>query len=351
MAKSFKKYVWVKNWSGNWSACFCSFYGYLYSQELKNRIGRTLHDNLLIYEPLASSNYFPIEQITSLGKFLAGLIVKNPSLVKKWGNEVIRQTDGTMALIKLLNKKPNLTGSDFLTLRQAIYDHIMPNFFIKKAADYLPQQILNANIKQFRYIRTYTEPVYNQADGILKKILKAISRTERYPKKLLLTMTNGEIKTYFTAQKLPAKTQLAKRQNGFAMYYIKGKEKIITGSDFKNLIQAIVPKAQDSIIKGAVAYAGKAVGTVKIVFEPKKATGFKRGDILVTGMTRPEFLPLMKIAGAIITDAGGILSHAAIVAREMKKPCIIGTEIATKVFKDGDMVEVDANKGTVKKVK
>jgi hypothetical protein len=65
-------------------------------------------------------------------------------------------------------------------------------------------------------------------------------------------------------------------------------------------------------------------------------------------MTRPEFVPLMKKAGAIITNEGGITCHAAIIARELKKPCIIGTKIATQVLKDGDFVEVDADAGVVR---
>ncbi len=68
-------------------------------------------------------------------------------------------------------------------------------------------------------------------------------------------------------------------------------------------------------------------------------------------MTHPEFLVLMKKASAVITDEGGITCHAAIVAREMGKPCVIGTKIATKVLKDGDLVEVNADKGIVKRVK
>lgn len=68
-------------------------------------------------------------------------------------------------------------------------------------------------------------------------------------------------------------------------------------------------------------------------------------------MTSPEYVPAMKRSGAVITDEGGLLSHAAIVARELGKPCIVGTKIATKVLKDGDLVEVDANKGVVRKVK
>jgi len=78
---------------------------------------------------------------------------------------------------------------------------------------------------------------------------------------------------------------------------------------------------------------------------------FKSGDILVTSMTRPEFVTLMKMAKAVITDEGGITCHAAIVSRELGLPCIIGTEMATRLLKDGDIVEVDADKGIVKLVK
>lgn len=79
-----------------------------------------------------------------------------------------------------------------------------------------------------------------------------------------------------------------------------------------------------------------------------KANELQEGEILVTAMTTPEFLPALKKASAFITDEGGIASHAAITAREMRKPCILGTRIATQVLKDGDFVEVDANQGIIK---
>jgi phosphohistidine swiveling domain-containing protein len=104
-------------------------------------------------------------------------------------------------------------------------------------------------------------------------------------------------------------------------------------------------------IKGQPAYPGKIHGKVKIIMNKKSFSNLKKGDILVTGMTRPEFIPLMKLASAIITDEGGVTCHAAIVAREMKKPCIIGTKNATQVLKDGMEVEVDANKGIVRILK
>ena len=77
----------------------------------------------------------------------------------------------------------------------------------------------------------------------------------------------------------------------------------------------------------------------------------KKGDILVAVMTRPDYLPAMKRAAAIVTDEGGVTCHAAILSRELGIPCIIGTKIATKVLKDGQLVEVNANHSWVKIIK
>ena len=76
----------------------------------------------------------------------------------------------------------------------------------------------------------------------------------------------------------------------------------------------------------------------------------EEGDILIANSTTPNYIPIMAKASAFLTDEGGITSHAAIVSRELGIPCIIGTKVATKVFKDGDLVEVDANEGVVRKV-
>ena len=103
-------------------------------------------------------------------------------------------------------------------------------------------------------------------------------------------------------------------------------------------------------VKGLVAKSGKVQGRVKIVLTPKECFKVQKGDILVATMSTPDFLPAMGKAAAFVTDIGGITCHAAIVAREMNKPCIIGTEIATKVFKDSDLVDVDAEKGIVRKI-
>jgi len=105
-----------------------------------------------------------------------------------------------------------------------------------------------------------------------------------------------------------------------------------------------------SELKGSAAYSGKVIGRVRVVVDKPDLIKVHENDILVMPMTTPDFVAGMQKAAAFITDEGGITCHAAIVAREMKKPCIIGTKNATKVLKDGDLVEVDANTGIVRKV-
>ena len=101
-------------------------------------------------------------------------------------------------------------------------------------------------------------------------------------------------------------------------------------------------------MKGSSACRGRVIGTVKVVKNVEDCEKLQPGDILVTVMTFPQYIIALEKAAAFVTDEGGILCHAAIISREMKKPCIVGTEIATSVFKDGDKIEVDADKGIVK---
>jgi phosphoenolpyruvate synthase/pyruvate phosphate dikinase len=141
------------------------------------------------------------------------------------------------------------------------------------------------------------------------------------------------------------------KKNAVILVHWLGETEVSFGEAEKTL-EILKPNVQDNtsqIIIGQIGAPGKVSGRVRIVRDlAHDLSFFSNGNILVTGMTRPEFVPLMKRSLAIITDEGGITCHAAIIAREMKKPCIIGTKIATQVLKDGDLVEVDANNGVVK---
>ena len=110
----------------------------------------------------------------------------------------------------------------------------------------------------------------------------------------------------------------------------------------------IKPKTvKDASLRGMPASPGKAKGPVVIVQPGNMDIDFPDSGILVCKVTTPDYVPLMQKAVAIVTDQGGILSHAAIVARELKKPCIVGTGNATKRLKNRQLVLVDANDGLV----
>jgi len=134
---------------------------------------------------------------------------------------------------------------------------------------------------------------------------------------------------------------------GVAEFYVGETAKKIAEKEF---CLAVDKTDRTKPLKGTVASPGKVVGPVKIVQNFSEINKVESGDILVAYMTSPRFMPAIHRCAGIVTNDGGLTCHAAIIAREIKKPCIVGTKIATKVLHDGDMVEVDANKGVVRKL-
>lgn len=137
---------------------------------------------------------------------------------------------------------------------------------------------------------------------------------------------------------------ILERKDGYGCFVDeKGFEHIITGQKLSDVMSTVIKtKAQEKILKGNVASKGPKVrAKIKVLLEPKDFVKFERGDILVAPETTPDFVPYMKLASAIITDRGGITSHAAIISRELGIPCITGTQQATTILTDGMTVEVD----------
>ena len=156
------------------------------------------------------------------------------------------------------------------------------------------------------------------------------------------------------SHKVPvSKTVVEDRKNGLFIVYQTNVEPVIFMQPEAGQLFETLQKTNASLeVKGSVACrgtGGSIRGKVQIIKDPERDV-FVAGNILVTSMTLPEFVPLMRHALAIVTDEGGIACHAAIVSRELKKPCIIGTKNATHILKDGDEVEVDTDKGIVRKL-
>lgn len=186
-----------------------------------------------------------------------------------------------------------------------------------------------------------------------KSLLSEIGRHLKLRRVEVQFMLKNEVKDSLTKGQILSRRILRERLKECALYTEKDFEKVYIGREMQR-ITAGLKKFIDKNLKelsGQTAQPGYAKGTVKIIIRAKDMTKFQKGDILVSIATDPDVVPAMKKAAAIVTEQGGITSHAAIVSRELRIPCVIGTRIATKVFKDGDLVEVDANRGIVKIIK
>jgi len=134
---------------------------------------------------------------------------------------------------------------------------------------------------------------------------------------------------------------------------VGGRQRLLTGKPaaaFAKNIKTEKVKTNLKEIKGTTAFPGKAKGIARLVNSPEDMAKMRPGDILISAATNPNIMPAIRQAAAIATDEGGLTCHAAIVSREFKIPCVVGTGFVTQVIKDGDLVEVDATNGIVKKI-
>src|SRR3989338_6712908 len=144
---------------------------------------------------------------------------------------------------------------------------------------------------------------------------------------------------------------IKERKNKFGIVAEGNKMYIVVGDDLIREQEECEKKEnikKTKELKGSIAFRGIVQGRVKIIESSNEISKLKKGEILVANETTPDFIIAMRMASAIVASIGGITSHAAIASRELKIPCIVGVKLATKILKDGDLVEVDADNGVVR---
>jgi phosphoenolpyruvate synthase/pyruvate phosphate dikinase len=179
----------------------------------------------------------------------------------------------------------------------------------------------------------------------LESLLEELSRRTGIPLHDLRYGMSGDFN-----DTLPQRAkELAFRRSGVLCIAVPDEFLFLTGKEYEAAMKTLTKEHthEGDELRGMAASLGTVRGRVRVCTTLESLNEIEEGDILVASMTRPEYLPAMKKAAAFVTDEGGITCHAAIVAREMGKPCIIGTKVATKVLKNGDLVEVKGNHGVV----
>ncbi|MBU1117956.1 hypothetical protein KKD37_03255 [Patescibacteria group bacterium] len=241
-------------------------------------------------------------------------------------------------------------GNDFyLQLQELIKDKKTDNKKIKvssvsrKLIDFIILVSVNDN---------RASDIQIELDFCFQKFLKK-ELGKNYIESIIEQLTSEEIVSLVNGSKKIK--DFEERKNNFCrvLYPYKGKvySHYLEKKDYLKIVSEIKSNTSSvKKIKGVVACQGRVVGIVRVIKKLGDLEKFERGEIMVATQTQPDYTQYMMKAKAIITNIGGITSHAAIISREFGIPCIVGTQNATSILKNGDKVEVDAFKGIVNKI-
>ncbi len=261
---------------------------------------------------------------------------------------------------KVIQKFIGLKGNSFekaLIIWQKVLPIVVYTYYIERILMARYQRIEEMSQQE----RVRLEKLIKENGDLREKIAKlgypAYDQAYRFLKNKYKKLKNID---YLSLEEIVGKKmfdpkEVERRKNFYVEVTSINKTDIYTGQNADKLLgqelfkkTKFVPATKE--LKGFVAFPGKVVGRVALV---NKISDFKKdyaGKVLVSFRTVIEYTHYLKKVKAIITDIGGINSHAAIVAREFKIPTIVGTEIGTKVLKEGDLVEVDAERGIVRRL-
>lgn len=198
------------------------------------------------------------------------------------------------------------------------------------------------------WIRTYRRELMSQGFYQMRSMYLSCAKRLNLEFSDLRQVASWEITEYLSNSKKLSYEMIKERSHGYIFLQQKDKVQIIFGK----LMTKIFDPEKNLVFKtdliGLPVYHGHAIGSVMIVHKKEDLLDFKQGNILVAPTVGTWMMPAVEKCVGIITDAGGVLSHTAIVAREFRKPCIVATKNATKVLKNGQIIEIDTKNNAIR---
>ncbi len=275
-----------------------------------------------------------------------GLLVQNPSknAVEKYaatymwlGYETALGQDLTVT--EVLEKVKNFqTGVVNRPDRQAIEKKLQLNRDEIELLDLFGEII---------YLGKYREEAHMKVGVYLRPILEALAARLSLTYDELVRLTPPEI-NQAVSKGQPDRKLIKSRQHKYGLVMLDGTYAPLSGKEVEQFEHQLLKKSgQIDSLQGVVANSGWVKGPAKVVLSRADFAKVRSYDIVVASMTSADYIPILSKCAGIITDVGGITSHAAVIARELHKPCITGTKLATQAINDGDTVELDANSGTI----
>ena len=206
-------------------------------------------------------------------------------------------------------------------------------------------------MKKYVYLHTFRAEMLSKSYFLLKAFLTEMAVRWKTDLETICALTPGEIIEALEKGIQPDLEEAKRRRKTYFHLMKAGVIKIYSGKEAERyFLQEVREEQKEKTgkqIKGLVASQGLAEGRVRVIVDKRELEQMEEGEILVATMTSPDYVYAIQKSGAVVTDEGGLLCHAAIISREMRKPCVVGTRVATTVFKTGDLVKVDAYEGII----
>lgn len=311
-----------------------------YGKMLRKATGFGFNHQLHKYQGTRGIFFRSKKEMEACNKYFANLIEKKDKRIKEW---IVKEAQLHKKLDYFYKLKyPSEIINAFKEVN--LYNTIVP-YRLLSALRFVKRKDnkIKETLEKTRARSLYPSLLQKLIGPLFEKAARKLKTT----KELTSMMTPDELESVLNNKIISIKN-LEKRRDG-CYFYLLDNQIVFYYNKLKNL-ENYGTKELDTL-KGEIACKGKAIGKAKIVNNVKQMSKFEKGDILFSINTNPILLPLIERAAAIVSDEGGILSHAAIIAREMNIPCVIGTKTGTKSFRDGDLVEVNADEGIVKILK
>jgi phosphohistidine swiveling domain-containing protein len=335
------------------------YVAYTYTKIFKRKFGRGLATNLFVFKNGSCHSYRNRKEVLLFFKHLRK-ICANLDFTKKnfqLGMEITAELVDfirrfSMKNISSLRKRQLLLlFKEFSKLYLKYWTYYGFALYVDYALTGSPNRIEGFQ-KQLNLLRR--NPAYlSVQEKILKPLCREVAK-RAFGKRSdsLLFALPPEIEAFLQGRKKLNEKLYLERERHSSIITERGHIKILAGRESEELEIKITSnkKEKEERLFGSGASSGVVRGEVKVVHSIRDLSKVAQGDILVAPMAIPSYLTAMKKAAAFVTDEGSLFCHAAIVAREMGKPCIVGTQRATRVFKDGDFVEVDGSKGIIRKL-
>lgn len=355
--------IFTKHWSSLFTRSGYPFFVldialHAYIEDMENRIGWGYKDQILFFKNGLATSYFSNEDKKRFQIFINNKDVSEVEVILQKIELAVNEQIKILSVYSQEGSEKN-EFSEFLFLLVQAYNRIYSMYRFPTILDHLAKDIFPESLL---YKAAVTKDLAGQFFDSTDKFL--FPRVAKKMKEIFSldtdqsnAMSYQEIASSVQSGILSVSLQeLEDRQMASLLGAVDSKIFYSFGTDAleqeKNIVNSFQKQEDTAVLKGQAAFLGTVVGTVKIAFsvEDLKKISFEEPVILVTPMTTLQFVPFLKNVKGIVTDEGGITCHAAIVSRELGVPCVIGTRNATKILKDGDIVEVNANTGIIKKI-